>query len=203
MSVWGRPLAATARVPFTILLSAAVLVIALVNGSATRELVPFAAQAWGFDPLHLSAERWPTLVTGAFLVRNFPMLVGVLILLAAAVGRYEARLGTLRAVALFWLSHLATLFLTAAVVVYPLHLASVPVQSDWAPAGDVGASFGGFGCLGGWVRRLDWPSRRAWIGIVTLLLAAKLLVYPERFGDVGHIIAFYAGMLLDGIFSRA
>lgn len=197
---WVEPIL---RAPLTALLDLAVLAIALFNGSARGALVPFAAQAWGFDPFQIDLARWPTLVTGVFLVRNPPMLVGILVFLVLSVGVYEARFGTGRAAALFGLCHVVTLLATTALLVYPMHFAGMPRLSDWAPAGDVGASFGGFGCLGGWMRRLDRPARFRWIAVVTIALAAKLVIYPERFGDIGHAIAFFAGMLLDRLlFSR-
>jgi hypothetical protein len=193
-----RALAGVARVSLTVLLDAAILTVALANGSARGELVPFVGQAWGFGPLQfLGTRQWHTLVTGVFVVRNPAMLLGILLFLPLSAGIYEARRGTARAAALFFLGHVVTLFLTSVLVVYPLHLAGAQLQSDWAPAGDVGASFGGFACLGAWIRRLEPSRRMLWIGIVTITLAAKLLVYPERFGDMGHLIAFFAGMLLD------
>lgn len=195
----ARMFAALRRVPFTLLLGTAILVVAIRNGSARAELIPFIAQAWGFDPLHFKATQTYRLVTGTLVVRDPLMLGGLLLFLAPSVGIYEARRGTLRAVVLFVASHIATLFLTTALVVYPLHLAGATVQSDWAPAGDVGASFGAFGCLGAWMQR-QTPRRRArWIGFTVLALAAKLILLPERFGDIGHIIAFFAGMGLDRV----
>ena len=185
------------RAPFTALLDAAILAIALLNGSAQGNLVPFAAQAWGFDPLQIDVARWPTLVTGVFLVSNPAMLVAILLFLVVSVGVYEARNGTRRAVGLFGLSHLMTLLATTAFFVYPMHWVGEPHGSDWVPAGDVGASFGAFGCLGGWIRQRHGPARAGWIGLVTLGLAAKLVIYNKGFGDAGHLIAFFAGMLLD------
>jgi len=175
------------------------VVLALLNGSAAGTLGARIARDWGFGPLYFWQGHWHSLATGAFLVRNAAMLLGIVLFLWLSVGIYERRWGTARAVGLFFLAHLATLFLTAALVVLPLHLAGAPVQGDWAPAGDVGASFGGFGCLGGWIGRLDATRRLRWIVLVTLALAIKLVIYPERFGDLGHLIAFYAGMGLDGV----
>lgn len=197
MKILWRLLAALARVPFTTALEVAILAIALANGSAVGGLSAVISRDWGFDPFHFWEGRWHSLATGTVLVRNFAMLAGIVAFLIASVGVYERRLGTVRAVALFFLAHLTTLILTTALVVYPLHLAGARVELDWAPAGDVGASFGAFGCMGGWIRRTSPRARLRWLGIVTLALAAKLLIYPERFGDMGHLIALYAGILLD------
>src|SRR4029079_14823588 len=131
----GRPMTSRRwflRAPLTTCLDLAVLAIALFNGSARAELVPFAAQAWGFDPFQIDLARWPTLVTGVFLVRNPPMLVGILVFLALSVGVYEARYGTGRAATLFGLSHVVTLLATTALLVYPMHFAGMPRLSDWA-----------------------------------------------------------------------
>ena len=192
----GLP-AAVVRAPFTALLDAAILVIALTNGSAAGRLDRAIRYEWGFGPLYFWQGHWHSLFTNILLVRNLLMLVGILAFLIVSVGIYERRFGTLRAIVLFFLANVATLLLTAALVVYPLHLAGAPVQWDWAPAGDVGASFGGFGCMGGWIRRLEYRTRTRWLAVATIALAAKILVYPERFGDIGHIIALYAGLGLD------
>jgi len=125
------------------------------------------------------------------------MLAGILLLLTPSVGIYEARRGTWRAITLFLVVHIVTLLLTTALVVWPLHLAGARLQADWAPSGDVGASFGEFGCLGARLTRLPFRGRSLWIPIVLLLLALKLVLIPERFGDVGHMIAFVVGMGLD------
>lgn len=197
MKVLHRLLAAVARAPFTTALEVAILAIAVANGSAVGELAATISRDWGFDPFHFWEGNWHSLATGTVLVRNLAMLAGIVAFLIASVGVYERRLGTVRAVALFFLAHVTTLLLTAALVVYPLHLAGAPPQSDWAPAGDVGASFGAFGCMGGWIRRTRPAARLRWLGIVTLALAAKLLIFPERFGDIGHLLALYVGILLD------
>ena len=202
MSLARRALEASIRAPFTAFLDAAILAIALLNGSARERLVPFAAQAWGFDPLQIDLARWPTLVTGVFLVRHPAMLVAMLLFLVVSVGVYEARNGTGRAAVLFGLSHVTTLLATTAFFVYPMHWLGAPHRSDWAPAGDVGASFGAFGCLGGWIRRSQGRARAGWMGLVAFALVAKLVIAPQGFGDVGHLIAFYAGMLLDSLLYR-
>jgi len=197
MNPWRRALSVLPRAPFTTVLEVAILGIALANGSAIGDLSAAISRDWGFDPFHFWEGRWHSLATGTVLVRNLAMLSGILGFLVISVGIYEWRLGTRRAIVLFLLAHVTTLFLTAALVVYPLHLAGVPVQGDWAPAGDVGASFGAIGCMGGWIRRTKPPTRLLWLCFVTVALAAKFLIYPERFGDVGHLIALYSGMLLD------
>lgn len=188
-----------ARAPFASVLALAVLVIAIVNGSAMGSLSAALAREWGFDPLRFWQGNWHRLATGTLLVRNAAMLAGILAFLYVSVGVYERRLGTWAAIALFLLAHITTLLVTSALVVYPLHLAGAAIQSDWAPAGDVGASFGALGCMGGWIRRTRPRARLRWLGLTTLVLAAKLLIFPERFGDVGHLIALYLGVLLDRV----
>lgn len=195
-SFWRRALAVAARAPFTTVLELTILGIASTNGSAMGILSTAIRREWGFDPIHFWQGHWHSLATGALLVRNAPMLAGILGFLTVSVGVCEWRLGTRRAILLLLLAHVSTLLLMAALA-YGLRSTGVPLPPSWVPDGDVGASFGGFGCLGGWVRGVHPPARLRWLALITVALAAKLVIFPEWFGDVGHLVAFYAGMLLD------
>jgi len=125
------------------------------------------------------------------------MLLGMVLFVAGSVGVYEWLAGTRRALLCFWAANVATLLLTAACVVFPMHLAGVPPRWDWAPSGDVGASFGGFGCLGAWMTGVPGPRKRVvLVAVVTAGLVAKFLILPEIFGDAGHLVAFYVGVLM-------
>ena len=154
-------------------------------------------RAWGFGPLTFWREHWHTLATNTFLVRNTIMLAAMVLFLAASVGVYETRSGTRRALLVFWAANVATLLLLAGLVVWPMRLAGVPPTWDWAPSGDVGASFGGFGCLGAWVIGLPSKRARLWVlGIVAAGNVVKYLIYPELFGDAGHVVALFVGVVL-------
>jgi len=154
-------------------------------------------RAWGFGPLYFWREHWHTLVTGAFFVRDAIMLLGMALFVAGSVGVYEWLAGTRRALLVFRAANVVTLLLTAACIVFPMHLAGVPPRWDWAPSGDVGASFGGFGCLGAWMTGVGGARRRATlIAIVIAGLVAKFLLVPEIFSDVGHLVAFLVGVLI-------
>jgi len=125
------------------------------------------------------------------------MLLGMVLFVAGSVGVYEWLAGTRRALLSFWAANAVTLLLTAAFVVFPMHLAGVPPSWDWAPSGDVGASFGGFGCLGAWMMGVPGTRRRTvLVGVVTAGLLAKFFLLPEIFGDAGHLVAFYVGVLM-------
>lgn len=185
------------RAPFTLLFETAIIAVALWNGSAQGTLSEDLRRAWGFGPLTFWREHWHTLVTGAFFVRNAFMLLGMVLFVAGSVGVYEWLAGTRRALLIFWAANVVTLLLTAACVVFPMHLAGVPPRWDWAPSGDVGASFGGFGCLGAWMMGVTGGHRRAiLVAVVTAALVAKFLLLPEIFGDAGHLVAFLVGVML-------
>jgi hypothetical protein len=185
------------RVPFTLLFEIAIVAVAAWNGSLQGKLSAEQRRAWGFGPLYFWREHWHTLATNTFFVRNAIMLLGMTLFVAASVGVYEWFVGTRRAVLVFWAANVVTLLLTAACVVFPMHLAGVPPRWDWAPAGDVGASFGGLGCLGAWMAGEPNARKRATlVAIVTAGLVAKFLLQPEIFGDAGHLVAFFVGVLL-------
>jgi len=170
--------------------------VAIWNGSAQGTLSEELKRAWGFGPLYFWREHWHTLATNTLLVRNTIMLLGMVLFVAGSVGVYEWLAGTRRALLCFWAANVVTLLLTAAFVVFPMYLAGVPPRWDWAPSGDVGASFGGFGCLGAWMMGVSGAQRRTiLVAVVTAGLIAKFLLLPEIFGDAGHLVAFYVGVL--------
>jgi len=185
------------RAPFTLLFEITIIVVAFWTGSAQGDLSDDVKRAWGFGPLYFWREHWHTLVTGAFFVRSTIMLLAMVLFIAGSVGVYEWLAGTRRALLTFWAANVVTLLLTAACVVFPMHLAGIPPRWDWAPAGDVGASFGGFGCLGAWMMGVSGARRRLiLVGIVVAGLVVKFLLIPEIFGDAGHLVAFLVGVLL-------
>ncbi len=125
------------------------------------------------------------------------MLTVMVLFVLASVGVYETLAGTRRAMLVFWAANVATLLLIAGMVVWPMRLAGVPPTWDWAPSGDVGASFGGFGCLGAWVVGL--PSKRTRLLILGTVAGGnvvKYMMYPELFGDAGHLVALIVGIVL-------
>jgi len=177
--------------------------VALWNGSAWGSLSEELKRAWGFGPLTFWREHWHTLATNTFLVRNALMLVAMVLFVAASVGVYETLAGTRRAMLVFWAANVATLLLIAGLVVWPMRLAGIPPTWDWAPSGDVGASFGGFGCLGAWV--IGLPSKRTKTAILTIVALANIVKYlliPELFGDAGHLVALLVGVLIGRALGR-
>jgi hypothetical protein len=186
-------------VPFTVLFEIAIVVVSFWNGSAWGTLSEELRRAWGFGPLTFWREHWHTLATNTFFVRNTLMLTGMVLFVGASVGVYEWIQGTRRALLVFWAANAVTLLLMAACVVWPMRLAGVPPRWDWAPAGDVGASFGGFGCLGAWIVGL--PERRTRLTVLAVVSAGLLMKYvfvPELFGDAGHFMALVVGAIMGG-----
>jgi hypothetical protein len=175
----------------------AIILVAFWNGSAWGTLSEELHRAWGFGPLTFWREHWHTLATNTFLVRNTLMLTGMVLFVAGSAGVYEWIRGTRRAMLVFWAANAITLLLMAGLVVWPMRLAGVPPRWDWAPTGDVGASFGGFGCLGAWVVGLrDARTRNIILAIVCVGLLTKYLLLPELFGDAGHFVALVVGVFL-------
>jgi len=172
-------------------------VVALWNGSAWGTLSEELHRAWGFGPLTFWREHWHTLATNTFFVRNTLMLLAMVFFVAVSVGVYEWKAGTRRAMLVFWAANVATLLLTAAFVVLPMRMAGIPPRWDWAPAGDVGASFGGFGCLGAWIIGMrEIRKRNILIALVLAGMVLKYVLAPELFGDAGHLFSFALGLLL-------
>jgi hypothetical protein len=188
------------RFAYTIFMEAAILLVALNGGVVTGKLSAAAASRWGFGFHNLWEGKFYTLLSAPFLVRNLGMLVGILLFLAVSVGIYEWYAGSQKTISVYWLTNLAA-FLGAGLIGYILYRSGSALGRDIFFKSDVGPSAGAFGCIGAWTKR-SRPCR-SWVfyGILAYLLG-KLVIFPEFFSDLAHLIAFPLGYALDGLMDR-
>lgn len=189
---------AAGRLPFTLALMLAILVIGAVGGG-------LFAPAPGFDWLEgvayglpaFEAGRWWTPVTGMLFVERPWQYLTILVLIAGGVGWAERRFGSLRAAGIFLAGHLVGV-LGAALFLF----AVAPTGWAWAErlAGtlDVGASCGALACLVFAIATLPSPWRLrariavgAWTGIAVL--------YLGTLADLEHLFAVAAALLVSGL----
>jgi hypothetical protein len=186
------------RLPFTLMMEAAIVAIAATQGALAGGLSLEKQQRWGFGLHSLWEGRWHTLISEPFFVRDVRQLLGIVLLVAYSVGMYEWVAGTRQALLLYWATNVAGLALAAVVVVWPLYLMGLPMARTVAFFSDVGPSAGGLACIAGWVRNLPLRHRRWLVPAILMYLIAKLLFFPELFADSAHLMTFPLGYALAG-----
>ncbi len=187
------------RVPFTLVLTALFIVLAIVAGplrgpgSRLNELA-------GLDPQTLTGSEWWSLITSAFFVDNIGQLILVVIAALLGVGASEWLMGTRRSV---------VAFLVTGVIAFAIGLAA---QTAGVFAGEFWAKS---------VRTLDtvdpltpilgtlatatafatvlWRRR---IRIVVIATLAVFLLYSGAPSDLYRLIAVLLGLGLGAILSR-
>jgi len=180
------------RLPFTITMESVILAIAFLDGAMVGHLSWADRLRWGFSAADLTGVGAYTLLTGAFFVRTPLMLLGILVFVPFALGLYERRRGTRRALALFWSANVLGFAL--------IGLLTLPAfgAAPFMPHGEVGPSVGGVACLGAWVTALPSGRRRACLyGIAALYLVGKIVFFRDPAGDLEHLIAFPLGMTME------
>jgi phosphatidylglycerol lysyltransferase len=186
------------RLPFTILMETAIVLLAVAGGAVTGELSLASQQRWGCGLHNLWEGRWWTVLTAPFFVRDLRMFLGILLFVLYTIGVCEWVTGTRATLAVYWITNVLGLVLAAVLVVGPLYLVRSPTGLAWAARSDVGPSAGGVGCIGAWVRHLPDCQRRWAFGLILAYLAAKLILLPELFADSAHLMTFPLGFVLAG-----
>jgi len=185
------------RLPFTLFMELAIIVVALTHNVVLGDLRLAVELRWGFGPQNLRDGRLYTLVTAPFFVRNLRMFLGILLFVGYSVGIYEWVAGTRRALLLYWSTNIGVWTLAAALIAVWLSSTTTPQGHSLMLLTDVGPSVGGMGCVGGWVNQLPRRYRPwAFFGLLAYL-AGKLALNPEPFADTAHLIVFPVGFALD------
>ncbi len=191
-----------ARVPFTLALMAAMLVVGILTGTLTS---PATEADWyehfAYGVPSFADDRWWTTVTGTFLVTAPWGYVILLFLIPAGVGWLEFRRGTGRAAAYFAGGQVIAV-IGAAILIAGF----AEMGSTWAghlvTQVDVGPSGGIFACLAAAAASLPSP----WRGRALLVLTAFTLVsvlFLGSMADVEHAMAVGMVLLINaGSFQR-
>ncbi|MET3804414.1 lysylphosphatidylglycerol synthetase-like protein (DUF2156 family) [Nakamurella sp. UYEF19] len=181
-------------VPFT----AAMIALMIGMGIATRTLWHPAApdsdllQSLSYGTPQIALRHWWTFGAGAMVLPRPEFYPVVGLLLACGLSRYERKVGSLRAAAVFIGAQLAGTMLTA-VLLLPLADGAWPWAAQAATQVDLGLSAGAIGVLGA-ATALMHPAMARRSRLVALTYLSVLVMKSGLLWDVEHLIAFLTGL---------
>lgn len=189
------------RLPFTIAMAAAILVITAVTGTLLHPITSQALTKWGFGLDDLYEGHSYNLFYSAFQVFRPYMFLAILASLLLFLGACEYMLGTWRAALSFWVGHIIG-YLGGLLVLIGLGEIGVGWAQVLVVQKDVGASNGAFCAAGVTILYLPGRFRKVAFFVMSIYLA-QALVLERNVWDVQHIIAFLGGLGLGAVFLHA
>jgi hypothetical protein len=206
----SRAARAVRRLPFTLIILITMGLIAVATNSSMVDLSRHLFRHVAFSARDLWLLRWGRLFTSALVTTGGPAFWEGLAFVAVSVGPAEWLAGTWRAGSTFWGVHVLSLVLESLLIALPLHQLDSALGTALFVSRDVGASAGGFGCLGLACARLPKPWRWVTGGVIMAGLLALLALALWRGQknvnliniNLGHSIAFPLGWLSSGLGSR-
>ncbi|HQZ38045.1 MAG TPA: rhomboid family intramembrane serine protease [Vicinamibacterales bacterium] len=189
------------RLPFTIVMSAAMFATAVWSSTTHRPLGIPASDMLGLAGTHLADGQWHRLVTSVFVTKGAAVFWRSWAALTVFTALAERRWGSWPTAGLFWGGHLWAVLVVTLGVAMPLYRWGSEAGLLLFTSSDVGPSAGYWSCIGAVVAGL--PPRRRWpIGLV---MGAALVVAlsassnaiasaPDRvLADAAHLVAFASG----------
>lgn len=193
----NRALQVLRRLPFTIALGVAIIVVGIVSGAL---FAPAAHQPWfphvatGLPAF--SEGRWWTVLVSPFFLHHPLGYVTVLPLFLVAIGWGEWRFGSLRALLLFFAGHVAGITVSAGILAL-VRESSLPWLDRLAESYDVGPSCGAFTVLVFAIATLPAPWRlRARIAVIGW--TAISVLYLSRLDDLEHAVSLILALIVAG-----
>ncbi|QEO14706.1 DUF2156 domain-containing protein [Agromyces intestinalis] len=191
-----RPIAFLARVPFTLALMAALLVVGIATGGLVR---PITEADWyetfAYGAPSFADGRWWTVVTGTFLVITPWGYLILAVLVPLGVGWLELRRGS-RAASAYFIGGQAIAVVGAAIVI----AAFAEFGSTWAEGlvtqVDVGPSGGVMACLAAAGASLGSPWRSRALLVLTAFVLVSVL-FLGSIADVEHAVAVGTVLLMN------
>jgi len=186
------------RAPFTLATIGAIVLVAVITGTASAPIDRLLLDRWGFGLADLRAGRFLNLAAAPFQILRPAILVTVTSSLFVFGVACEILWGTRRTALAFWVSH-AVGYVGTLLLLWGLGAAGWDWARNLSQHQDVGASNGVFGAAGALAAGLP----RRWGRPLTLVLAAFLLFRlftSQEIWDVQHTLGFGSGLLLGGWF---
>lgn len=182
------------RMPAAIAVTTAVAFIGVATGSHVGPADPSVFERYAFAADDLwSGEGWRAL-TAVFLTGRPLMFWALAPFSLIAIGLYERRSGTPKAVWLFLIGAVGVALFIAAAIVTPLANAGFSYWENLEGHRDAGMSGGGFAMLGALWTRAGAALQIAAATFLVAAIAVKFLwIAPEPIADLTHLIAYAAG----------
>ncbi len=188
------------KIPFTLVIVAAILIVTTVTGSILRPLTEEQYRVWGYGFDTLERWRWQALILTMFQVSRPYVVLTVSATLLLMLGACEYILGTWRAMLVFTVSHVVG-YVGADLVLRALLVAGansiIPLTQQY----DVGASAAAFGAAGAVLPFLPSRMRKILFALIVMYLVIFLLT-SRAIWDIEHLLAFPIGLLMGLLFLR-
>lgn len=179
---------------FTVLFLLVMVGANSLAGSIHGPLPVNTLETWGIAHHRLfQGEAW-RLITSTFLSHDSGMFLRQFSFAAGVIGYCEYRFGAWKTAALLLTIDVLGVILLLVLVIGPLSNLPYPVMEGIAVRHDVGMSAGGFGLVG----VIIGQSRRPWTWFTAafILLAGKLVFWPDIIADTAHILTLVMGFAL-------
>ncbi len=183
------------RIPFTLLLTATILVVTAKTGTLIHPISPAQLLEWGFGGAHPAIVR---LLLAPFQILRPVMALSLIPTVLVFVGMCEWRLRTVRTIVIYLIAHVVGYVGDAGLL-----RGLADLGSAWAKGlvlqRDVGASNGAMGALGALLVFMPRTTRRIGIALVTVYLVVAF-AGDAHIWDVSHLISFVTGIVLGAFF---
>ncbi len=180
------------RIPFTLILVAAILVVNGLGGWLARPLPLLDLDRFGLDFSDIVDGRLGRLLTTPFLVLRPAMALSTIGIILIFVGSCEAILRTRRTLVIFVFGHVAA-YLGAYGLLALLYHLGLDAAGPMLVQRDVGASNGAFAAAGAALVWLPGAVRRPIVTVLLFYLGVSLLL-SHHVWDVSHLFAFSLGL---------
>lgn len=186
------------RAPFTLGMIAAIVLVAILTGTAALPIDRVLLDRWGFGLADLRAGRFGNLAVAPFQILKPAILLTVTSSLFVFGVACEIYWGTRRTLVAFWVSHVVG-YVGALLLLWGLGEAGWEWARNLSLHQDVGASNGIFGAAGALAAGLPRRASRPLVLILGVFLGVSLVV-SRQIWDVQHALAFGSGLLLGSWF---
>lgn len=182
------------RLPWTLLMVTAILLVTTVTGTIHRPITPAQLRVWGWG-LDAMQHGQVIALLGAVFQANQPYVVlTITVSLLLFLGACEYLLGTWQAVLGFIVTHVVA-YVGANLFLWPFVVTGYGWASDLTRSADVGASAAAFGVAGMALPSLPPYLRKAAFALLVAYLIGALMI-SQQIWDIEHLIAFPAGLFL-------
>ncbi len=189
-----RVLRLARRIPFTLTLTASILVTTAVTGTLIHPITAGQLEAWGFGGVHPTPGG---LLRAPLQIFRPYMALSLIPMVLVFVGVCEWRLRTLRTVLIYAIAHVVG-YVGCEALLRGLAREGMETARLLIPVRDVGASNGAMGTLGAVLVFMPRAARRLGLALVSIYLGLSFLGQAHIW-DFSHVIAFASGITMGAV----